>query len=106
MKPALAVGYLRHHRSMTCHQLARAEDQLAALADQQGARLCKVFVEHLRTDPVAFDALIRLVKRRNIPVVIVTTESHLSAVGNDESKLERLHRETGAHVLTADRSAR
>jgi hypothetical protein len=104
MDPTLAVGYLRQYRSMTCDQLARAHEQLAAFADREGVVLCKVFVEHLRTDPAAFDALIRSVKRRGIAAVIVPTEAHLSAVGSDQTKLERLHRETSARAMAADGS--
>jgi hypothetical protein len=89
---------------MTCYQLAQAEDELAAFAEQEGALLGKVFVENLRTDPAAFDALIRSVKRRGISVVLVPTETHLSAVGGDQTKLERLHRETSARALAADGS--
>ncbi|MFG1819204.1 hypothetical protein ACGFIF_35960 [Kribbella sp. NPDC049174] len=100
----LAVGYLRHYRSMTCHQLTRAENQLAAFAEREGVHLCKVFVEQFRTDPAAFDALIRSVRRRRIAVVIVPSEAHLSAVGGGRTKLERLHHETSARALAADGS--
>jgi hypothetical protein len=99
-----AVGYLRRYRSMTSYQLAQAEEQLAAMAERQGFVLRKVFVEQLQTDPAAFDALIRMVKRRKIPTVIVPTQVHLSAVGSGETKTERLHRETGAHALAASGS--
>ena len=96
-----AVGYLRQYRSMTSHQLLQAEEQLKALAGRRGFFLCKVFVEQLHTDPAAFDALIRLVKRRRVPAVIVPNQAHLSAVGSGETKSHRLHRETRAHALTA-----
>lgn len=104
MQPTLAVGYLRQYRSTTCYQLTEAEDRLAALADEKGAHLCKVFVEQMHSDPAAFDALIRWVRRRQIPVVLVATPAHLGAVGGNETKLERLQRETGAYVVAADRS--
>jgi hypothetical protein len=98
---APAAGYLRQYRSMTRYQLAQAEKQLAAFAGQQGFLLSKVFVEQLHTDPAAFEALIRSVRRRKIAVVIVPTTAHLSAVGCGETKLQRLHRETGAQALAA-----
>jgi hypothetical protein len=100
----LGVGYLRQYRSMTCYQLAQARGNLAAFAQQHGIRLGKVYVEHFRSDPAAFDALIRSVRRRRIAVVIVPSEAHLSAVGGGQTKLERLHRETGARALAADGS--
>lgn len=98
----LGVGYLRQYRSMTCYQLAQARGDLAAFAQQQGVRLSKMYVEQFRTDPAAFDALIRSVRGRRIAVVIVPSEAHLSAVGSGETKLERLHRETTARALVAD----
>ena len=91
MQPTLAVGYLRQYRSTTCYQLTEAERR-------------EVFVEQMHSDPAAFDALIRWVRRRQIPVVLVATPAHLSAVGDNETKLERLQRETGAYVVAADRS--
>ncbi|TDW18098.1 hypothetical protein [Kribbella kalugense] len=100
----LAVGYLRQYPSMTHSQLVQAEAHIAGLAAQHRLDLRKVFVEHLGTDPAAFDALIKRVKRHRIPVVLVLTQVHLSAVGGDETKEERLRRETGAHVLAANRS--
>jgi hypothetical protein len=100
-----AVGYLRQYRSMTCYQLAQAEEQLAVLAGRQGFVLRKVFVERLETDPAAFNALIKMVKRRRIPAVVVPTQAHLSAVGSGETKTQRLHRETGAHALAASGSS-
>jgi hypothetical protein len=95
------VGYLRQYQSMTRYQLEQAEEQLAALAGQQGLVLRKVFVEQLATDPKAFDALVKMVKRRAIPVVIVLRQAHLSAVGRAETKAQRLHRQTSAHALAA-----
>jgi hypothetical protein len=44
------------------------------------------------------------VKRRKIPVVIVLTPTHLSAVGSNETKAQWLHRETDAHAVAAHRS--
>ncbi|TCC56162.1 hypothetical protein E0H73_33965 [Kribbella pittospori] len=99
-----AVGYLRHYRSMTRDQLVQAEERLATLAGQQGFFLQKVFVEHLHTDPAAFDKLIKTVKRRKIPAVIVLAQAHLSAVGDSETKVQRLHRETHAHAVAASAS--
>jgi len=99
-----AVGYLRLYRSMTCYQLTQAQNQLAAVAEREGVHLCKVFVEQFRTDPAAFDALIRSVKRRRIALVIVPSEAHLSAVGGGRTKLERLRRETAASAVAADGS--
>ncbi|GAA3136919.1 signal recognition particle GTPase [Kribbella aluminosa] len=96
-----AVGYLRQYRSMTRYQLSAAQEQLAAYAGQEGFLLRKVFVEQLDSDPAAFDALIKSVKRRKITVVIVPTTAHLSAVGDGETKLQRLQRETGARALAA-----
>lgn len=96
-----AVGYLRHYQSMTRYHLAQTEEQIAALAGEQGLDLRKVFVERMATDPAAFDALIKMVKRRKITAVIVPTQAQLSAVGSSETKIERLHRETGAHAVTA-----
>ncbi|MFI7060003.1 hypothetical protein ACIBL3_03390 [Kribbella sp. NPDC050124] len=98
----LAVGYLRQYRSMTCDQLIRAKGRLAEVAELEGLYLCKVFVERFGTDPAAFDALIRSVRRRGVGVVIVPTEAHLSAVGSGVTKLERLHRETTVRVVSAD----
>ena len=100
-QPAPAVGYLRQYRSMTRYHLAAAQEQLTAYAGQQGFLLRKVFVEQLDTDPAAFDALIKSVKRRKITLVIVPTTAHLSAVGDGETKLQRLQRETGARALAA-----
>jgi len=97
----LAVGYLRQYQSMTHSQLVQAEAQIAGLAAQHGLHLRKLFVEHLATDPSAFDALLKRVKRHRIPVVLVLTHAHLSAVGGEEIKEQRLRRETGAHVLAA-----
>jgi hypothetical protein len=100
----LGVGYLRQYRAMTCYQLAKARGELAAFAQQQGIHLSKVYVEQFRTDPAAFDTLIRSVRRRGIAVVIVPSEAHLSAVGGGETKLDRLHQETTAQALAADGS--
>ncbi|WP_405060875.1 hypothetical protein OG474_04340 [Kribbella sp. NBC_01505] len=96
-----AVGYLRRYPSMTCAQFDQAAEQLAVFAGRRGFVLRKVFVEQLATDPVAFDALVRMVKRREIPAVLVLTQAHLSAVGGGETKSRRLERETGARALTA-----
>jgi hypothetical protein len=104
MQPDLAVGYLRQYRSMTSHQLAEAEERLAELAQREGLRLGKIFVEQLSTDPAAFNALIRLVQRRRISVVIVGSSAHLSSVGQGQTKLERIHHETDARVLVIDRA--
>jgi hypothetical protein len=86
---------------MTRSQLAQTEEQIAALAGEHGLVLRKVFVERMATDPTAFDALIKMVKRSKITAVIVLTQAQLSAVGGSETKVERLHRETGAHAVTA-----
>jgi hypothetical protein len=96
-----AVGYLRQYRSMSRYQLECAEERLVTLAGRQGFVLRKVFVERPATDPAAFDALIKAVRRRRIPVVIVPTQAHLSAVGSDETKAQRLHLETRAYALAA-----
>jgi hypothetical protein len=100
----LAVGYLRQYLSMTCDQLTQARNRLEAFAEQEGFQLDKVFVEQFHSDPAAFDALIRSVRRRRIAVVIVPSEAHLSAVGGSRTKLERLHRETRSRALVADGS--
>ncbi|MGW6279087.1 hypothetical protein [Kribbella sp. NPDC055071] len=101
---APVVGYLREYRSMTRHQLAQAEEQLSACAEKEGFVLRKVFVERLHTDPAAFDALIRSVQRQKIAAVVVPNEAHLSSVGRDESKLERLYRQTDARAIAVDGS--
>jgi hypothetical protein len=98
---APAVGYLREYRSMTCRQLAEAKEQLAAFAGQHGFHLRRVFVEQLHSDPAAFEALIKLVKRRRIPAVLVPNPAHLSAVGGGDTKAQQLRRQTGAHILVA-----
>jgi hypothetical protein len=100
-----AVGYLRQYPSMTCYQLAQAEEQLAAFAGQHGFVLRKVFVEQLHTDPAAFNALVKMVQRRKIPTVIVPTQAHLSAVGSYQTKAQRLHRETSSYALAANRTS-
>jgi hypothetical protein len=100
-QPRPAVGYLREYRSMTRHQLAAAKEQLSRLAGRQGLALREIFAEQPATDPAAFDALIKVVKRRKIPVVIVLTPTHLSAVGSNETKAQWLHRETDAHAVAA-----
>lgn len=100
--PEPAVAYLRQYGSMTCRQFAKAKDQLAAVAEQHGFELRQVFVEELHSDPAAFEALIRLVKRRRIPVVVVPNQAHLSSVGGNETKEQKLRRETGSEVLLAD----
>jgi hypothetical protein len=86
---------------MTRHQFAAAEEQLTRLAGRQGLAMREIFAEQPATDPAAFDALIKVVRRRKIPVVIVLTQTHLSAVGSAETKAQRLHRETDAHALVA-----
>ncbi|MFI5735549.1 hypothetical protein ACIA49_35895 [Kribbella sp. NPDC051587] len=96
-----AVGYLRRYPSMTWVELDQAVVRLAIFARRQGLFLSEVFVEQLATDPVAFDALVQVVKRRDIPVVVVPTDAHLSAVGRGETKGQRLERETGACALIA-----
>ncbi|MFC9691980.1 hypothetical protein ACFTSF_25745 [Kribbella sp. NPDC056951] len=96
-----AVGYLRQYPSMTCAQLDQTAEQLALFAHLRGLVLREVFVEHLATDPAAFDALVKVVNRRDIAVIVVPTHAHLSAVGGGETKASRLKRETGAYALTA-----
>ncbi len=96
---ALAVGYVRKYPAMTQGELARAKAQIAAAATQRGFVLRQVFVEEMATDPAAFDALIKVARRRKAAAVIVLAQVHLSAVGGGETKLQRLHRETGAHAL-------
>ncbi|MET7283276.1 hypothetical protein ABZS29_33925 [Kribbella sp. NPDC005582] len=95
----LAVGYLRQYPAMTHCELARAKAQIAAAAQECGFVLRHVFVEEMATDPAAFDALIKVARRRKVAAVIVLAHVHLSAVGDGETKLQRLHRETGAHAL-------
>ncbi|MFF1822513.1 hypothetical protein ACFVWG_34745 [Kribbella sp. NPDC058245] len=99
-----AVGYLRQYPSMTRVELDQAAVQLAVFARRRGFVLRKVFVEQLATDPAAFDALVHMVKQREIPVIVVPTDAHLSAVGGGETKARRLERETGAYALTVGAS--
>lgn len=97
-----AVGYLRQYGSMTCRQFGTAKEQLAALAERSGFELCQVFVEQLHTDPAAFEELLQVVKLRNVAAVLVPNRAHLSSVGGDETKIQRLQRETRSEVLVAD----
>lgn len=78
----LALGYIRARVLMTADEIAAAKVSLAAFALAEGFALGTVYLEHPRTAPAAFEALLDEVRSDNdVWVVVVPTAQHLTDGG-------------------------
>jgi hypothetical protein len=81
MRP-LVLGYIRARVLMTADEIAEAKVSLAAFALAEGLALGTVHLEHPRTAPAAFEALVDEVRRDNdVWAVVVPTTHHLTDGG-------------------------
>lgn len=74
----LALGYIRARVLMTADEITAEKVSLAAFALAEGFALGTVYLEHPRTAPAAFEALLEEVRRDNdVWAVVVPTARHL-----------------------------
>ncbi len=100
----LLLGYMRAHILMTADEIAAAADTLAAFASTEGFVLGTVYVEHARSAPAAFHALLDEIRRDNdVWAVAVPTPHHL-AVGGRQAMQRHLEHHGSVHVLVVQPS--
>ena len=78
----LLLGYIRAHLTMTADEIDAARPSLARFALAEGFALGTVYLEHPRTAPAAFEAMVDAVRRDNdVWAVAVPNEHHLTDGG-------------------------
>ncbi len=78
----LALGYIRARVLMTADEITAEKVSLAAFALAEGLALGTVYLEHPRTAPAAFVALLDEVRSDNdVWAVVVPTAQHLTEGG-------------------------
>jgi rhamnogalacturonyl hydrolase YesR len=87
---------------MTVDEVAAAKLTLAAFAIAEGFVLGTVYIEHARTAPAAFHALLDEIRRDNdIWAVVVPTPHHLTADG-PRAMTSHLEHHGNVHVMVAE----
>ncbi len=101
MTRPLALGYIRARVRTTTDEIAAAKVDLAAFALAEGLALGTVYLEHPRTAPAAFEALLDEVRRDNdVWVVVVPTPQHLTDGGLQVMRRDLEHH-GAVHVMVA-----
>jgi hypothetical protein len=97
----LALGYIRAPALMTADEIAAAKLGLAAFALAEGLALGTVYLEHPRTAPAAFEALLHEVRSDNdVWAVVVPAAQHLTDGGLRKMRRDLEHH-GAVHLMVA-----